>query len=158
VTRSLRRSLRRYEIRVDTAFDEVLRGCADPSRPGGWIDADIVAGYRRLHELRWVHSVEAWTPGGLLAGGLYGVAIGGFFAGESMFHTERDASKVALVGLVERLRGAGAALLDVQWLTPHLASLGAIAIPRPAYLDQLAAAVAAPIPPWWAPDWSVSTP
>jgi leucyl/phenylalanyl-tRNA--protein transferase len=158
ISRSLRRSVRRYEITVDTAFEAVVRGCADPSRPGGWIDAEIVAGYRRLHELRWVHSVEAWTPDGELAGGLYGVAIGGFFAGESMFHGERDASKVALVGLVERLRAAGVRLLDVQWLTPHLASLGAIALPRPAYLEQLAAAVTAPARVWWAPESSLSPP
>ena len=104
----MRRSCRRYEVRVDTAFDEVVAACADPSRPGGWIDRGIVAGYRRLHELGWVHSVETWTPDGELVGGLYGVAIGGFFAGESMFHRRTDASKVALVGLVERLRAAGA--------------------------------------------------
>ncbi|MBV9951892.1 MAG: leucyl/phenylalanyl-tRNA--protein transferase [Acidimicrobiia bacterium] len=158
VSRSLRRSLRRYEVTVDAAFEEVVRGCADPSRSGGWIDADIVAGYRRLHELRWVHSVEAWSPEGDLVGGLYGVAIGGFFAGESMFHRERDASKVALAGLVERLCAAGARLLDVQWLTPHLASLGAIAIPRATYLEDLAAAVSAPTRVWWAPELSHSHP
>jgi leucyl/phenylalanyl-tRNA--protein transferase len=89
----------------------------------------------------WAHSVEAWTPDGRLAGGLYGVGIGGFFAGESMFHTERDASKVALVGLVDRLRDAGAVLLDVQWNTGHLASLGAVDIPRREYLRRLADAV-----------------
>ena len=151
VSRSLRRSLRRFEVRVDTAFDEVVRACADPSRPGGWIDAEIIAAYRRLHDLRWVHSVEAWTPEGTLAGGLYGVAIGGFFAGESMFHTRTDASKVALVGLVERLVGAGVRLFDVQWLTPHLASLGAVAIPRRTYLDRLAQALSVPTRPWWVP-------
>jgi leucyl/phenylalanyl-tRNA--protein transferase len=151
VSRSLRRSTRRYEIRVDTAFDEVVRACADPRRPGGWIDAEIMAGYRRLHDLRWVHSVEAWTPDGELAGGLYGVAIGGLFAGESMFHTRTDGSKVALVGLVDRLIEAGAGLLDVQWLTPHLASLGAVAIPRSTYLERLADAVATPTHHWWRP-------
>jgi leucyl/phenylalanyl-tRNA--protein transferase len=151
VSRSLRRSLRRFEVRVDTAFDEVVRACADPSRPGGWIDAEIIAAYRRLHELRWVHSVEAWTPEGTLAGGLYGVAIGGLFAGESMFHTHTDASKVALVGLVERLAGAGVRLFDVQWLTPHLASLGAVAIPRRTYLERLRQALSVPVRPWWVP-------
>ena len=145
VSRSLRRSLRRFEVRVDTAFDEVVRACADPSRPGGWIDAEIIAAYRRLHDLRWVHSVEAWTPEGTLAGGLYGVAIGGLFAGESMFHTRTDASKVALVGLVERLVAAGVGLFDVQWLTPHLASLGAVAIPRRTYLERLTQALSVPI-------------
>jgi leucyl/phenylalanyl-tRNA--protein transferase len=147
----LRRSLRRFEVRVDTAFDEVVRACADPSRPGGWIDAEIIAAYRRLHDLRWVHSVEAWTPEGTLAGGLYGVAIGGFFAGESMFHTRTDASKVALVGLVERLVGVGVRLFDIQWLTPHLASLGAVAIPRRTYLERLAQALSVPTRPWWVP-------
>jgi len=151
VSRSLRRSLRRFEVRVDTAFDDVVRACADPSRSGGWIDAEIIAAYRRLHDLRWVHSVEAWTPEGTLAGGLYGVAIGGFFAGESMFHTRTDASKVALVGLVDRLVGVGVRLFDVQWLTPHLASLGAVAIPRRTYLDRLAQALSVPTRPWWVP-------
>ena len=151
VSRSLRRSLERYDVRVDTAFDEVIRACADPSRPGGWIDAEIIAAYRRLHDLRWAHSVEAWTPEGTLAGGLYGIAIGGFFAGESMFHTRTDASKVALVGLVERLVTAGVDLLDVQWLTPHLASLGAVAIPRRTYLERLTAALSVPVRPWWVP-------
>jgi leucyl/phenylalanyl-tRNA--protein transferase len=149
VSRSLRRSLRRYEVRVDTAFGTVIRACADPRRPGGWIDQDIVAAYERLHELRWVHSVEAWTPEGELVGGLYGVAIGGLFAGESMFSTRPDASKVALVGLVERLRAAGARLLDVQWLTPHLATLGAVAIPRTTYLELLGEALVTPAGHWW---------
>ena len=94
---------RDFEIRVDTAFEEVVDACADPRRPPGWIDDDIRAAYLRLHELGWAHSVEAWRDG-RLAGGLYGVAIGGLFAGESMFHRERDASKVALVGLVDLLR------------------------------------------------------
>ncbi len=100
-----------------------------------------------MHELGWAHSVEAWREG-RLAGGLYGVAIGGLFAGESMFHRERDASKVALVGLVEALRADGASdrLLDVQWLTPHLASLGAVEVPRTAYLRALARALPLPIP------------
>ena len=107
VSRSLRVACRRFEIRVDTAYDEVVRACADPKRPGSWIRKDVIAAYRRLHDLGWVHSVEAWTVGAdgrdRLAGGLYGVAVGGLFAGESMFHRERDASKVALVGLVELL-------------------------------------------------------
>ena len=102
VSRSLRRSRRRFEIRIDTSFAEVVEACADPSRPGAWIDARIAAAYRRLHDLGWAHSVEAWQDGRLV-GGLYGVAIGGLFAGESMFHRVTDASKVALVGLVEAL-------------------------------------------------------
>lgn len=143
-SRSLRRSCRRYEIRFDTAFDSVLAACGDRRRSGAWINRDIVRAYRRLHELGWVHSVEAWDADGVLAGGLYGVAIGGLFAGESMFHRQRDASKVALVGLVERLRPGAAALLDVQWMTPHLASLGAISIRRSDYLRRLDHAVQGP--------------
>ena len=102
VSRSLRKSARRFEIRVDTAVAEVIDGCADPRRPGGWIDDEVAASYLRLHELGWVHSVEAWRDDSLV-GGLYGVAVGGLFAGESMFHRERDASKVALLGLVDLL-------------------------------------------------------
>jgi len=148
VSRSLRRSSRDFEIRVDTSFDEVIAECADPRRPSGWIDADVREAYRRLHALGWAHSVEAWQDG-RLAGGLYGVAIGGLFAGESMFHRVRDASKVALAGLVSGLRDEHVAerLVDVQWLTPHLASLGAIEIPRAAYLQRLARALTVGAPP-----------
>ncbi len=148
VARSLRRSCRHFEIRVDTAFEAVMRACADPRRPAGWIDEPFVAAYTRLHELGWAHSVEAWTWGASgrdeLAGGLYGVAIGGLFAGESMFHRRTDASKVALVALVERLLDGGGVLLDVQWSTPHLESLGAVEIARVDYLERLAAAVDRP--------------
>jgi leucyl/phenylalanyl-tRNA--protein transferase len=143
VSRSLRRSRRQFEVRIDTAFDDVIDACADPSRPGGWIDDEIRDAYSRLHSLGWAHSVEAWRDGAL-AGGLYGVAIGDLFAGESMFHRATDASKVALVGLVEHLRSIGAQLLDVQWLTPHLESLGAIEVSRDDYLRRLAIAVAEP--------------
>jgi leucyl/phenylalanyl-tRNA--protein transferase len=153
VSRSLRKMLRRYEIRTDTAFDAVLAGCADRRRPNGWIDARIRRVYRQLHRRGIVHSVEAWTAAGELAGGLYGVSVGGLFAGESMFHRPdigRDASKVALVALVERLRSAGTPdrLLDVQWVTPHLASLGVVEISRAEYLDRLAAALRRPPPAW----------
>jgi len=147
VSRSLRRSVREFEVRVDTAFAEVVAACADPSRPSGWIDRDIRAAYQRLHDLGWAHSVEAWRDGRLV-GGLYGVAIGGLFAGESMFHRERDASKVALVGLVERLRDRHATvrLLDVQWATAHLESLGVVEVGREAYLRRLGRALQAPLP------------
>ena len=153
VSRSLRKMLGRYEIRIDTAFDAVLAGCADRRRPNGWIDERIRRVYRELHRQGIVHSVESWTPDGELAGGLYGVSIGGLFAGESMFHRPdigRDASKVALVALVERLREAGDSgrLLDVQWLTPHLASLGVVEISRPEYLNLLADALRLPPPAW----------
>ncbi len=145
VSRSLRRSCRRFEVRVDTAFEAVIDACADPGRDGSWISPAIRGAYLRLHRLGWAHSVEAWGPEGL-AGGLYGVAVGGLFAGESMFHRADDASKVALVGLVERLRHGGGALLDVQWTTPHLASLGAVDVPRARYLELLAEAVRRPEP------------
>jgi leucyl/phenylalanyl-tRNA--protein transferase len=153
VTRSLRKMIGRYEIRVDTAFAEVLARCADPRRPGSWIDADIRTIYTELHRNGIVHSVEAWTREGVLAGGLYGVSIGGLFAGESMFHDPiagRDASKVALTALVARLRAAGGAdrLLDVQWQTPHLASLGVVEIDRVEYLRRLARTLDLPSPTW----------
>jgi leucyl/phenylalanyl-tRNA---protein transferase len=147
VSRSLRRSVRRFEIRVDGAFGQVIDACADPRRPAGWIDPAIRAAYLELHRLGWVHSVEAWGDG-RLAGGLYGVSIGGLFAGESMFHRETDASKVALVGLVELLREAPEEprLVDVQWQTPHLASLGVVQVSRREYLGRLPEAVAAVVP------------
>jgi leucyl/phenylalanyl-tRNA--protein transferase len=153
VSRSLRRSMRRYEVRVDTACADVLDACADPRRPHGWITSEVRAAYLHLHDLGWVHSVEAWSlEDGTLAGGLYGVAIGGLFAGESMFHRRTDASKVALVGLVELLRGGGCdgRVLDVQWSTPHLASLGVVEVPRKRYNDLVAAALARPLPPAFA--------
>ncbi|MBK5288998.1 MAG: leucyl/phenylalanyl-tRNA--protein transferase [Acidimicrobiia bacterium] len=140
VTRSLRRNVNRFEIRVDTGFETVMRACADPRRPHGWIDDEFVRAYVRLHELGWTHSVEAWCDGELV-GGLYGVAVNGLFAGESMFHRETDASKVALVALVDRLRATGASLLDVQWVTPHLESLGAVEISRADYGERLRAAL-----------------
>ena len=142
-SRSLRRAARRFEIRLDTAFVDVVAGCARPGDPASWIDARIEDSYTRLHELGWAHSVEAWDGEGL-AGGLYGVAIGGLFAAESMFHARTDASKAAFGALAEHLRDAGdpdRRLLDVQWLTPHLASLGAIEISRASYRARLAAAL-----------------
>jgi leucyl/phenylalanyl-tRNA--protein transferase len=141
VTKSLQRSLRRYVVRTDTEFATVMLRCADPTRPHGWITRPFVDAYTNLHDLGWAHSVEAWQDG-VLVGGLYGVAVGGLFAGESMFHDATDASKVALVHLVALLRRHGYRLLDVQWVTPHLASLGAIAVPRVSYLESLAEAIA----------------
>jgi leucyl/phenylalanyl-tRNA---protein transferase len=126
VSRSLRQSAKRFQVTTDADFDAVL------------------------HRLGWAHSVEAWDADGRLAGGLYGVAVGGLFAGESMFHLQRDASKVALMALVELLRSASSPedrLLDVQWCTPHLASLGAVEIPRNLYLQRLRTALSLPAPP-----------
>lgn len=147
VSRSLRRSARSFEIRVDTAFEEVIAACADPGRPHGWIDERIRSAYVELHRLGWVHSVEAWRDG-RLAGGLYGVAVGGLFAGESMFHRETDASKVALIGLVDLLSDeyADRRLIDTQWATPHLASLGVGEWDRRDYLARLGDVLAVPNP------------
>ena len=144
VSRSLRRSTRRYEIRIDTAFREVMEACATEPRPHGWITRDLVEAYVRLHELGLAHSVETWSSDERLVGGLYGVSIGGLFAGESMFHREVDASKVALVALVERLGHSAGGLLDVQWSTPHLRSLGVVDVPRDEYLRRLRVALGAP--------------
>jgi leucyl/phenylalanyl-tRNA--protein transferase len=145
VSRSLRRAVARFEVHVDRDFPAVIAACADPTRPHGWINADVRRAYTRLHELGWAHSVEAWVDDELV-GGLYGVAVGGLFAGESMFHRRPDASKVALVHLVELLRTDRGRLLDVQWTTPHLVSLGAVDLPRDEYLTRLGAALEAPLP------------
>ena len=146
LARSLRKRMRRgtYEVRADTAFAAVIRACAARPRPGQdgtWITPEIVAGYTALHREGLAHSIEAWREGRLV-GGLYGVHLGSAFFGESMFHTETDASKVALVALVERLRANGFTLLDTQWITPHLAQFGAIEIPKAEYLERLTQAIA----------------
>ena len=140
VSRTLRRSVNRYEVRMNTRFREVMEGCADPSRPGFWINQAFIDAYSRLHELGWAHSFEVYADDALV-GGLYGVRVGGLFAGESMFHRAGDASKVALVHVVDWLNDTQATVFDVQWITPHLESLGAIAIPRDEYLARLAAAI-----------------
>ncbi|GAA1399087.1 leucyl/phenylalanyl-tRNA--protein transferase [Luteococcus peritonei] len=141
VTRSLRKSARRYTTTVDACFDQVLDRCGDPARPDGWIDADIRRVYTELHERGVAHSVETWDEQGHLVGGLYGVSVRGLFAGESMFHDPvlgRDASKVALMRLVTALHDGGRhRLLDVQWRTDHLASLGVVEVGRITYLSLL---------------------
>ncbi len=145
VSRSLRTTLRRntFDLKFNTAFEEVLLACAD--RPEGtWISQEIAVAYCALHDLGYAHSVEAWN-GDCLAGGLYGVAIGGAFFGESMFHRETDASKSALVHLVGRMLARGMTLLDVQFMTPHLNSLGATEIPRHEYERRLQLAVRLPV-------------
>lgn len=141
VSRSLRRARRRFHVTCDVAFRDVMVACADPTRPFGWINNAFVDAYTRLHELGWARSFEVWDDDGALVGGLYGVHIGRFFAGESMFHSATDASKVALVAACEWLASIGGQLFDVQWITPHLQSLGAITMPRSTYLAELAAAV-----------------
>jgi leucyl/phenylalanyl-tRNA--protein transferase len=137
----MRQSARRFEVTFDGSFDEVIAACGDRPEGERWINDDIRAAFTRLHELGWAHSVEVRRDG-VLVGGLYGVEAGGLFAGESMFHRERDASKVALMALVARLRDCGGRrLLDVQWATEHLTSLGAVEIPRDDYLDALAGVI-----------------
>ena len=141
VSRRLGRTLRqgRFRASIDAAFTDVISGCAD--RDGTWITPDMYLAYTRLHGLGWAHSVEVWDGAGALAGGLYGLAIGGLFAAESMFHRARDSSKIALVALVQHARRVGITLIDAQMPTPHLASMGAVTIPRAEYLRRLGAAV-----------------
>jgi leucyl/phenylalanyl-tRNA---protein transferase len=137
VSKSLARVVRKgtYEVRVDYDFEAVIRGCAE--RRDTWIGAEIIRSFVRFHELGKAHSVEAYTADGELAGGLYGVALGGAFMGESMFSRGRDASKVCLVHLVERLKERGYVLLDCQIQNDHLARLGAVEIPESEYLRRL---------------------
>ena len=154
VPHALRRLLRKkvFETKIDNRFSKVIEACA--ARDGTWINREIIESYTRLHELGYAHSVEAWASGkstsrtdssrGELAGGLYGVVIGGAFFGESMFHRVTDASKIALVALVEHLRARKFMLLDTQWLTPHLQQFGGIEISRNHYLRLLRSAVELP--------------
>jgi leucyl/phenylalanyl-tRNA--protein transferase len=141
-SRSLRKAMRGFEMRADTAFREVVEACADPSREGRWITPEIVDAYTELHALGWAHSIETWQDGELV-GGLYGLAIGGLFAGESMFHRVRDASKAALVALVGTVFADGdpRRIVDVQWATDHLRSLGVVTVSRQAYLARLQGAL-----------------
>lgn len=140
VPQTLERIVRKksFEIRINASFPEVMRQCAE--RPETWINGEIIESYTRLNQLGHAHSVEAWQNGEL-AGGLYGVSIGGAFFGESMFHHVRDASKIALVALRQQLCERRFVLLDTQWLTPHLVKFGAIEIPRAEYLHRLSSAV-----------------
>jgi leucyl/phenylalanyl-tRNA--protein transferase len=152
VSRSMRKVIRTalFSLTFDRAFRPVMEGCA-ASRPGRketWISPGFIKAYTRLHDLGFAHSVEVWH-GELLAGGLYGVSIGGFFAGESMFSEEENASKLALVAMEEKLRLSGFSLFDVQFMTPHLRSMGAVEMPRTEYLGRLRQAVALPLSPEW---------
>ncbi|GAA4973232.1 leucyl/phenylalanyl-tRNA--protein transferase [Kineococcus glutinatus] len=151
VSRSLRRALPRFEVRVDTAFDAVVAGCADPARSGAWITRQVAAAYGELHRLGWAHSVETWCEGALV-GGLYGVSIGGLFAAESKFHRVTGASKAAVVALARLLLADGTAgrLVDVQWCTDHLATLGVEEVGRAEYRAALGAVLALPAPPAFA--------
>ncbi len=140
VARRLERTLGKFEVRFDSDWKGVLKGCARPE--GTWISAEIEREYGKLFEKKQCHTVEAWQ-GGKLAGGLYGVSMGAAFMAESKFHHVRDASKVALVALVRRLAEKGFTLLDVQYVTPHLASMGAVWVTRREYLRRLGDAVVA---------------
>lgn len=154
VSRSLRKTARHYTTSIDRDFEAVLTRCADPDREGGWIDPRVRSVFTDLHRSGWVHSVEVWDSSDRLVGGLYGISLGGLFAGESMFHDHqhgRDASKVALIRLVEELSHGvdpTTRVLDVQWVTPHLASLGAIEVPRRRYLAMVADALEVASPAW----------
>jgi leucyl/phenylalanyl-tRNA--protein transferase len=142
-SRSLRRAMRNkpFRVTVDQAFARVLEGCGDREE-GTWITEELAQGFQELHALGWAHSVEVWnTHTGELVGGIYGMAVGSMFAGESMFHRETDASKVAFASLAERLHRAGFRMLDAQQMTPHLASLGCQNMPRGQFLERLAFAV-----------------
>ena len=147
VSRSLRRSLRQFEVRVDTAFRDVVAACADPSRDGRWITEEIADAYGELHALGWAHSIETWLDGELV-GGLYGLCVGGLFAGESMFHRVTDASKAAAVAMAGYVFADGdpRRVIDVQWATDHLRTLGVVSIPREEYLRRLGEALDAPPP------------
>lgn len=136
--RSLRKSRGRFVVTCDTRFTDVMYSCQRPTEDGQWITSDFIETYSQLHQLGYAHSVEVWNRSGELVGGLYGIELGGLFAGESMFSRERDASKVALLYLVEKLRACGGnRILDVQWRTEHLASLGVVEIPRTDYVHRL---------------------
>ncbi|GAB3084464.1 leucyl/phenylalanyl-tRNA--protein transferase [Pedococcus soli] len=141
-SRSLRKSLRQFEMRVDTAFGEVVAACADPSREGRWITQEIVDAYTELHALGWAHSIETWRDGELV-GGLYGIAVGGLFAGESMFHRVTDASKAAVLAMAGYVFADGddRRIIDVQWSTDHLSTLGVVTVSRRDYLERLGRAM-----------------
>ncbi|MEO8827789.1 leucyl/phenylalanyl-tRNA--protein transferase [Lapillicoccus sp.] len=147
VSRSMHRAMHRFEIRVDSDFAGVVAGCADPGRAGRWITPEITRAYSELHRLGWAHSVEV-VQDGALVGGLYGLAVGGLFAGESMFHRATDASKAAVIALHDLVTRDGdpRRIIDVQWRTDHLASLGVTELSRAAYLRRLASALQAPLP------------
>lgn len=144
ISRRLGRTIRsgRFRVTVDAAFGEVIRGCASGRPEGTWITPGLIGAYTRLHELGWAHSVEAWTAEGELGGGLYGIRVARMFGAESMFSRVRDASKVALAGFMQWCEDEGIELVDIQVLTPHTQSMGAVEIPRREYLDRLARAIA----------------
>jgi leucyl/phenylalanyl-tRNA--protein transferase len=142
ITRSMRKSAQKFTCTINQAFTEVMTLCGSMRTDGNWITREFIDAYSDLHDEGHAHSVEVWNEAGELVGGLYGVRINRFFAGESMFHIQTDASKVALMHLVELMTLDGMELLDTQWRTEHLETLGCIAIPREEYLQLLASAIA----------------
>lgn len=153
ISRRLARTLRggRFRFTVDAAFGRVIRSCATEHAEGTWITERLLGAYRQLHALGWAHSVEVWSQDGKLAGGLYGLAVGAMFGAESMFHRQTDASKAAMVALVQHARMIGVQLLDVQVLTDHTARMGAVEVSRKRYLAELADAIEKPVN-WLAPE------
>jgi leucyl/phenylalanyl-tRNA--protein transferase len=141
ISRSMRNSAQHFVCTINVAFVRVMQECATARTDGNWINQEFIDAYTVLHEMGHAHSVEVWNKKGELVGGLYGLRINGFFAGESMFHRETDASKVALMHLVDLMNLDGMQLLDTQWNTDHLASLGCTSVPRPDYLALLAKAI-----------------
>jgi leucyl/phenylalanyl-tRNA--protein transferase len=137
VSRSLRQSMKNFTVTVDEQFRDVVIACGDPQRPQGWINTNVIDAFTRLHELGHAHSIEVRDTAGELVGGLYGVEIGGVFAGESMFHQVRDASKVALVHLASLMSRTPGRIIDSQWMTEHLRSLGAQEIGRSSYCQMV---------------------
>ena len=156
VTRSLRKSARKFQVTTDVVFPAVMRACADPERDGGWITDEFIATYTELHERGHAHSVEVWQDDDLV-GGLYGLQVGGLFAGESMFHRATDASKVALMALCDLQFTSDEAgserLIDMQWLTPHLQSLGGEEVARAQYRDEVRHLMTVPAPSGWGRSW-----
>ena len=144
VSTSLRRAFKQFEITMDQDFAAVVRACGDPARPSGWINEDVVDAYCALHRQGVAHSVEVWNHAGKLVGGLYGLDLGGVFAAESMFHTQSNASKVALAFLGQRLVDDSGRIIDTQWLTNHLASMGATTVSRLEYCTALPELLALP--------------
>lgn len=164
VSRTVRKKLDRFAITVDTCFEDVLRACGSPERAGRWITEDIIAAYVELHESGWAHSIEVWQ-GSELVGGLYGVALGGLFAGESMFHRTTDASKVAVAATAHIVATSTNPVFDVQWQTEHLRTLGVTEVARSDYLDMVDLACGSAGPQWahwvqggpWSLAWDVGS-
>lgn len=147
VSRRLERTLHsaRFRVTMNAAFDRVIHACADREE-GTWVTPAIMDAYGRLHELGWAHSFEVWAPGGVLAGGLYGVQVGALFGAESMFHTVTDASKVAMVAMMQQAQRTGIQIIDVQVANAHTTSMGAVEISRAEYVSRLCKAVAQTVP------------